>query len=132
MGWNGRWTSNGKFFLFEQLENGRSNLWFQREKPKMFLPSSDPVRLTNGPLSFDAPLPSIDGKRIYAVGYQSRGELIRFDSRSKQFVSYLNGISATDVVYTPDGKWLIYLSYPAHELLSKPCRWHRMAPNIYN
>jgi Tol biopolymer transport system component len=115
-GWSGRWTSDGKFFIFERFENWHTDLWVAPEKHGIFSRSQAPIRLTNGPLSFDAPLPGRDGKRIYTVGYQNRGELIRYDSASKQFVPVLDGISATDVMYSPDGKWLIYLSYPNHDL----------------
>lgn len=74
------------------------------------------MRFTNGPLSFDAPLPSRDGKKVYAIGFQNRGELVRYDSSAKQFLPVLDGISATDAIYSADRKWLIYLSYPNHEL----------------
>jgi eukaryotic-like serine/threonine-protein kinase len=115
-GWSGTWTSDGKFFIFENYENWRTDLWVAPEKHGIFSRSQAPIRLTNGPLSFDAPLPGRDGKRIYAVGFQNRGELVRYDSASKQFVPVLDGISATDLIYSPDGKWLIYLSYPNHDL----------------
>lgn len=115
-GWSGKWTRDGKFFVFEQMNVGRTDLWFLPDSTGFVLRLKAPIRATNGPLSFDAPLPSRDGRRIFAIGYQGRGELIRYDSRSKQFLPFLGGISATDVVYSPDGKWLIYLSYPNHEL----------------
>jgi WD40 repeat protein len=41
---------------------------------------------------------------------------VRYDSQSKQFVPVLSGISAFDVTYSADGKWVAYLSYPEGDL----------------
>jgi len=43
---------------------------------------------------------------------RARGELVRYDGRSHQFVPFLSGISATDVTFSRDGKWITYQSYP--------------------
>ena len=45
-----------------------------------FLPAK-PAQLTNGPLDFDWAVPSKDGKKIFTVGSQRRGELIRYDGK---------------------------------------------------
>ena len=50
--------------------------------------------MTAGPLSFMSPLLSKDGKQIFAIGESDRAEVIRYDSRSSQFVPYFSGISA--------------------------------------
>jgi eukaryotic-like serine/threonine-protein kinase len=115
-GWGGKWSPDGKFFIFERNEGSRVDLWLRLEKRGFFSPAREPVRFTNGPLSFVSPLPSRDGQKIYALGYQNRGEMVRYDSGSQQFMPVLNGISATDLAYSADGKWLIYVSYPSHEL----------------
>jgi serine/threonine protein kinase len=111
-GTGGRWTADGRFYIFSRWEEHR-DLWALPEKHGLLSRSSrKPIRLTNGPLNYGPPLPSPDGKRIFAVGFQNRGELMRYDSASKQFLPALDGISATDVRYSADGKWMIYLSYP--------------------
>lgn len=71
-----------------------------------------PVQLTSGPMSFHAPQPSLDGKRIFAIGDQARGELQRFDMKSGQFVPYLGGVSASDLSFSRDGQWVAYVTYP--------------------
>jgi Tol biopolymer transport system component len=115
--WSGRWTSDGRYFIFECPGIGRIDLCTIPGKEGILSRSeATPTRLTNGPISFGASLPSRDGKRIYATGVQIRGELVRYDSASREFLPALDGISATEVMYSPDGKWLIYLSYPNHEL----------------
>ena len=108
----GRWTADGRFYIFGRWKEHR-DLWALSEKHGLFSRSSrEPIRLTNGPLNYGPPLPSRDGKRIFAVGFQNRGELIRYDSASKQFLPALDGISVTDVTYSRDGQWMVYLSYP--------------------
>ena len=60
--------------------------WLQRAHP--------PVQLTNGPLSYRGPMPSRDGRQIFAMGIKQRGELVRYDVSAKRFVPILSGISA--------------------------------------
>ncbi len=70
------------------------------------------MQLTNGPLSFFGPTPSIDSKKLFVVGAQGRGELVRYDRKSGQFVPYLEGISADNVDFSRDGQWLTYVADP--------------------
>jgi Tol biopolymer transport system component len=110
---HGNWTPDGKYFVFETFSNGRADLWAIPEKGDFFHKAVHaPVQLTSGPLSFEAPQPSMDGKRIFAIGEQSRGELERFDAKSGQFVPYLAGVSASDVGFSRDGQWVAYVTYP--------------------
>ena len=78
--------------------------------------SHPPVQLTNGPLSYAGAKPSRDGKQIFAIGTKQRGELVRYDMNSKQFVPMLPGISAFNPTFSSDGKWVAYTSYPDHTL----------------
>jgi dipeptidyl aminopeptidase/acylaminoacyl peptidase len=57
-------------------------------------------------------MPSRDGKRLFAVGDQSRGRLTRYDAGSKQFVPYLGDLSAEFVSMSSDGQWIAYVAYP--------------------
>jgi Tol biopolymer transport system component len=75
-----------------------------------------PIQLTNGPLSYTFPVPSRDGKQIFALGAKERGELVRFDMRTKQFLPFLSGISAFSPTFSRDGNWVAYTSYPNHTL----------------
>jgi hypothetical protein len=58
------------------------------------------------------PTPSTDGKKIFVVAAQVRGELVRYDSASHQFTPYLSGISAMGVDFSRDGNWVTYSAYP--------------------
>jgi hypothetical protein len=78
VGWNnppaeccGSWTPDGRYFVYQSLRNGRSDIWAIRERGG-FLQSSNhaPTQLTTGPLSFLGPVPSKDGKRLFVIGQQ--------------------------------------------------------------
>jgi Tol biopolymer transport system component len=89
------------------------DLWAVREKGDLFhRVDHRPVRLTSGPMSFNSPQPSPDGKTIYAVGVQPRAEMVRYDAKSRQFLPYLGGASISDISFSPDGQWLAYVTYP--------------------
>jgi eukaryotic-like serine/threonine-protein kinase len=105
----GRWTSDGKYFVFLS----KSQIWALDERRRLFLkPSREPIQLATGPISWGAPILSRDGKTIYARGYTNRGELLRWDAHSGSFQPFLGGISAEDVTFSADGKSVVYLSYP--------------------
>src|SRR5262249_18955643 len=95
----------------------RGDLWAVREKgDSLHEVDKQPVQLTSGPLSFEASQPSLDGKKIFAVGTQLRTELSRYDRKVRQFVPYLGGISAAQVSFSPDGQWVAYSTFPEGQL----------------
>ena len=69
-------------------------------------------QLTAGPMLFRTLTPSPDGKKLFVDGFQARGELIRYDAQRRGFVPFLSGISASDLRFSRDGKWVAYVSYP--------------------
>jgi Tol biopolymer transport system component/DNA-binding winged helix-turn-helix (wHTH) protein len=119
-GWNnphaeccGAWTADGKYYVFSATHQNQSGLWALREETGLFHKGSyQPVLLTSGPLDFGWTAPSRDGKRIFAMATQPRGELLRFDAKTRQFAPYLSGISASDTAFSLDGEWVCYVSVP--------------------
>ena len=112
----GAWSSDGKYFVY-RIEHGRgSDLWALPMQTGIFHRSTKPIRLTNGPLLYFSVRPSRDGKQIFAIGTKRRGELVRYDMQSHQFVPFLSGISAIDTTFSRDGQWVTYVSYPDHSL----------------
>jgi Tol biopolymer transport system component len=109
----GNWTADGNYFVFQSTLNGRTDLWAMRDKRRLFHESeSAPVRLTTGPLNYWAPLPSRDGKKIFTVAEQPRGELVRYDAKLHQTLPYLGGVSGEQVRFSRDGQWAAYVAYP--------------------
>jgi Tol biopolymer transport system component len=112
----GHWTEDGKYFVFEGwegLNNNKSNIWALREKTGLLGKSdSEPVQLTAGPMRFHMPVPSVDGKRLFAIGVQEQGELVRYDSKSGQLEPYLSGIWAEGLDFSRDGQWVTYFAWP--------------------
>jgi len=109
----GTWSSDGRYYFF----NSGDDIWLLTEKAG-FLQRREPrpMRLTTGPLQFFSALPSSDGKTLFVVGGQSRGELVRSESHSQQFVPFLSGTSAGELDFSRDAKWVTYVSYPEHAL----------------
>jgi DNA-binding winged helix-turn-helix (wHTH) protein len=98
----GNWTPNGKYFVFQSTRSGRSDLWVIRETQSWWRKiDPEPAQLTAGPMSLSRPLPGKDSKKLFALGTQLRGELVRYDVESGQFVPYMGGISATGLAFSP-------------------------------
>jgi len=100
--------------VFQQLSGGRSDVAVLPASGAGVLRKSPPVptKLTSGPLSFVSPTTSADGSRLYAIGEQRRGELLRFDSATQHWLATLPGTSAEGVEFSPDGEQVAYVSYP--------------------
>jgi eukaryotic-like serine/threonine-protein kinase len=110
---SGVWTPDGAYYLFTHADGAATNIWTLPERRGLFRKvPTNPVQLTTGPLNFDHALPSLDGHRVFVTGTQSRGELVRYDSRSRQFLPFLSGISVEQVDFSPDGQWVAYVTVP--------------------
>ena len=85
-GWNnpsqeccGSWTPDGKYFVFQSTHNAKTQIWALPEKGGLFPKARwEPTELTTGPLSYSMPVPSVDGKKLFVIGSQPRGELATF------------------------------------------------------
>ncbi|MDQ3686493.1 MAG: protein kinase, partial [Acidobacteriota bacterium] len=123
-GWNdpsdeccGNWTPDGRYYVFQSTRDWVTNVWALREERSFFRKASpDPVQLTFGPMDFSLPVPSVDGRRLFVLGEQERGELMRYDAGLERFVPHLSGISAEHVEYSGDGQWITYVTYPEGNL----------------
>ncbi|MGD0225880.1 MAG: protein kinase [Terriglobia bacterium] len=128
-GWNtpaaeccGNWTPDGRYFIFQATRNGRTHIWATQDKAGLFRKVADePIQLTAGPLNYFTPVPSVDGKRLFVVGSQPRGELSHFDSKTQQFVPYFSGQSIQGLDYSRDGESVAYVTFP------EGCLWRSKA-----
>ncbi|MEW5976673.1 MAG: protein kinase [Acidobacteriota bacterium] len=116
----GRWTPDGRYFLFDSYRGGGDNVWAVREDEGFLKrPSREPVRLTSGPMETGKPLPSKDGKRVFFLGRAGSmvDQLMRYDSKSGEWAPYLSGISAEQLDFSKDGQWITYVSFPEANLI---------------
>ncbi len=122
-GWNrspaeccGNWTPDGKYFVFQATHNDKTEIWAISEKRGplgLFRKTAgEPVQLTAGQMNSLAPVLSPDGKKLYVIGQLLRGEMVRYDSKSRQWVPYLSGISAEFADFSRDGQWVTYITFP--------------------
>ena len=119
-GWNqppaeccGNWAPDGKYFVFQATRQEKTEVWAMREQGGLLRAfRRGPVQITTGQLNSLAPVFSPDGKKLYVVGQQMRGELTRYDAKSRQWVSYLGGISGELADFSRDGQWVTYVSFP--------------------
>jgi len=109
----GNWTADGRYYIFQAsqtLPNTTTvvtSLWA--------LPSTNadaPLPLTSGPASFGNPSPSPDNKKIWAIGVEPKVEIVKYEASKKKFVPVIPGLSATDLEYSPDGKWVVWVAIP--------------------
>lgn len=101
----GSWTADGKYFVFQSSHGAFPNLW-----ALVGAHSDTPVQITNGPLSYAAPVTARSGHRIFFVGSDEHSELLRFDAAANSLVPYSAGpASAYSVQSSRDGKWLAWV-----------------------
>jgi Tol biopolymer transport system component/DNA-binding winged helix-turn-helix (wHTH) protein len=109
----GDWSPDGAYYYFQAGRGDAQAIWVMPERRSIFRRAeAGPSRLTSGPLRFSVPVPSSDGKRLFVVGEEPRVELLRYDLRARRFDPYLQGLSAGLVAFSPDRKWMAYVSYP--------------------
>ena len=118
----GNWTADGAYFVFQSSRSGTSDIWALRET-KDFLGkrSNQPIRLTGGPLQFEGPIPSRDGKRVFVSGVENRSELFKYDRSSRRLVPYLAlPAIAKDqpdwLAFSRDKSWVAFTGLSDHTL----------------
>jgi eukaryotic-like serine/threonine-protein kinase len=113
----GRWTPDGKYFIFQS----QGQIWARRETGNFLRKAGqEPVQLTSGAIAYSSPLPSKDGRKLFAVAGFPRGELERYDTESRQFLPFLSGLSASCATFSRDNQRVAYVTYPEGSLwLSK-------------
>jgi len=110
----GTWTSDGRFFIFQSAHNaaqtGSTDLWRLIGKD-----TANPESLTDGPLSFQAPVASRDGHSIFFLGVDTHSELQRYSAERKEFIPERTFLAdASRVDYSRDGKWVAWTDSQGH------------------
>ena len=112
----GNWTADGRYYIFQITQSEPTmltTLWaLPDSKGAVAEGPSLPIQLTHGPMSFGNASPARDNKTIWAIGVQPAGEAVKYDVDKKSFVPLVSGISATDLDFSSDGKWVTYVAIP--------------------
>jgi Tol biopolymer transport system component/DNA-binding winged helix-turn-helix (wHTH) protein len=112
----GNWTPDGRYYVFQSTRGSaedKPNIWALDDAPRLLdWRGREPVQLTNGPLRFHHPVSSLDGKRVFAIGEQPEGQLLRLEAARKSWVPFLAGLPAFAMDVSRDSSWICYSSYP--------------------
>ena len=112
----GNWTPDGRYFVFQSTRNGQTQIWGMATGGGLFR-TIKPFQLTSaGPVSYYMPVSSTDGKQLFVLSSQPRGELHRFAGKTSRFEPFLSGQSVDGVEFSKDGQWVTYTSYPEGNL----------------
>src|SRR5262249_42249398 len=108
------WSPNGEYYFYQK---GR-DVWVLPERHSLFGKTTfdEAVQLTAGPIAYDPPTPSANGKELYVVGRQNRVELVHYSNETKHWEPFLGGISAGELEVSPDGQWVVYTTFPEFNL----------------
>ena len=116
----GNWTADGRYYIFQATQSSQTTittLWASPDSGRA--PGAGPlsvIPLTGGPMSFGNASPAGDNKNVWAIGVQPAAEAVKYDSAKKAFASLVGGVSATDLDFSSDGKWVTYVSIPESSL----------------
>ena len=111
-----RWTPDGRYIVYENKHEGRRDLWILPMQSGFLRRSRSPIQLTNGPLSYRSAVSSRDGKQIFAVGMEARGDWSVTTQMRSSFSLCFPAFHAFDPSWSADGKWVAYTAYPDHAL----------------
>jgi len=105
----GQWTPDGKLFLFREAFYPKVGLWAIQEKQGLLeFHRPEPVEVYAAGFDILNFVVDPNGNRLFLVGQNDERELVRLDSRLRQFVPLLEGIGANAVRWSPGGEWLAY------------------------
>jgi Tol biopolymer transport system component len=112
----GSWTPDGRYYIFQATQSSPTTittLWASLDSGRAVGAGTLAVTpLTSGPMSFGNVSTAGDNKNIWAIGVRPAAEAVKFDAGKKKFVSLVGGVSATDLDFSSDGKWVTYAAIP--------------------
>jgi len=112
----GNWTVDGRYYIFQAGQTVPNTALVVNSLWALSGSGTDaheePVALTSGPTSFGNPSPSRGSENIWAIGVQPKVEVVKYEAGKKKYVPVIAGLSATDLEYSADGKWVAYVAIP--------------------
>jgi len=113
----GTWTPDGKFFLFQARVENTFQIWARREPNSFnFHRHNQPFPLIFGAMNYRGPLVSKDGKRLFLRAENPKGELVRYNSKSREIIPMLPSISARTLAFSKDGNWIAFTTLTDNNL----------------
>lgn len=101
----GQFAPDGKFYFINA-----GQLWTFNNNLDASV--AQPIALTAGPIRWRDLIPGKDPNTLFAVGRTLRGELVRSNRESGQFLPFLAGISAEFLSFSNDGNSVAYVTFP--------------------
>ena len=115
--WDGRWTPDGRHFLFTSSRGGFTSTYELISPPWFaFWKKASAIRLTPEQMDIVAMTPARDSSGLFVIGRTAQGSMQVYDSKEQRFIPYLDGLAASDVLVSPDRQWMVYVDYPRHLL----------------
>jgi Tol biopolymer transport system component/DNA-binding winged helix-turn-helix (wHTH) protein len=100
----GTWTADGKDFVFQSAHDGSDDLWLLHGKDL-----SGAIKVTNGPLRFEAPVAARSGHRIFFLGLDTQSGLQRYSAEKREFIPENDFLSqASRVDFSRDRQWVAW------------------------
>jgi Tol biopolymer transport system component len=116
----GEWTTDGRYFVSVVHSGSVGRLWAEREsRPGFPWQRPQPFLINTSLASIDDIAFRADGKKLYVLSRETiRSEVLRYEDAAHVFAldPVMVGISAGHLQYSPDGKWIVYMTHPASEL----------------
>jgi len=115
----GSWTNDGGYYVFQARDDEGTQLWAAKDTGdgKYW----EPFQITTGVIDFLRPTMEVGGNRIFAIGWQLRGEIMQFNKEtgSIEGVKRMRNLSGEQLQFSPDGSTAAYVAYPGATLWLK-------------
>ena len=112
----GRWSPDGRYFVFHEGLGPNSTLWAIPERRPLPLVPAAPVKLYAAAFDIRDSVISPDGTRLFLLGRNETHELVHFDRRLRQWVPLSIDPGAGDAQWSPDAQWIAWVSLPDRAL----------------
>ena len=114
---DGRWTADGRHFVFLSFRDGFSSTYELISPPWFeFWKKASAVRLTPEQMDVVAMTPARDSTNLLVIGRVAQGSMQAYAFKEQRFIPFLNGLAASSFVISPDRQWMVYADYPRHLL----------------
>jgi len=110
----GTWTSSGRSFVYLSIQTNNSRIQIRSEDKGWWNKwAGQSIDISAAPLDlWKAPIPSPDGKHVFAIGEQLHGQLVRFNPVTRRPEPFLRGLSAEGLSFSPDHENIVWTAYP--------------------